>query len=362
MALNFLIKSPTYASKTKDEILKRRQAICQQLNDSYKAGKNKNEKIFKLITNELASEGAEITKNQYHGDKVIFRSVFLWLKERDESKKEELAKKSPQARGVIKYLQADNINFWSDLKLDEVPAVPPAEIAEEPVDPYLALKQKLAGHQAVGKVLSSAYQLLADLDPLIAENENLKEELQGLLISQKDYEPFLQFVEEENAALEERLREAKDNMRHAHSAALEEIATEHPEYPELFIIAQKLKQSPAQWQVQFNNLTAQLPQTFTWRNDTGSMVYGRHFLGRLAKLQQYEQDQVIKQVKNLSAEGPEYHSLETRKNEPRLPFSPAGCMSSRGSDVWRFSWKKNGGITIHALYRKSDTRLRQSEA
>jgi hypothetical protein len=63
----------------------------------------------------------------------------------------------------------------------------------------------------------------------------------------------------------------------------------------------------------------------------------------------------------LSREGGEYPSLQTRKFKSRLPHSPRECLVSHGADDLRFSWKKNGDITVYWLYRKGDSRVRESE-
>jgi hypothetical protein len=63
----------------------------------------------------------------------------------------------------------------------------------------------------------------------------------------------------------------------------------------------------------------------------------------------------------MTLQGHEYTSLHTRKSRMRLPNSPLGCLVSRGADDLRFTWTKNGAVTVHWLYRKGDSRVRQKE-
>src|SRR3989338_6789691 len=115
MALYFLKNSPTYVKRTEKSIFRRREVICQYLNNVFKAGRSKDDEVYEKIGPELATEGIEVTPEKYHGDKVVLRSAFLWLNEKDEKKKAEIAERRSPASGVIKYLAEDNLRSWADL-------------------------------------------------------------------------------------------------------------------------------------------------------------------------------------------------------------------------------------------------------
>lgn len=109
------------------------------------------------------------------------------------------------------------------------------------------------------------------------------------------------------------------------------------------------------------SLKRSLPQTFSWANDSGTIEYKQHFLRALVLLSKDEREQVVGQLGYLASQGPEYASLHMRKSKIRMPYTPENCMVSRGADDLRFTWKKNGSITVYWLYRKGDSRVRQSE-
>lgn len=356
MALYFLMMSATYARKTGKDIFRRREVVCQHLNGVYKITKFKDDETYKKVVEELAVEGIEITEVQYQSDKVVIRSAYIWLNEKDEKRKAEYAGKRSSASGVIKYLTDDHLFTWDDLAKEK--PQPEAETQTAPPVPG----PKLADHQAGREVISSFNQMASNLEAMLEENEELKAENSRLLKLHEDDESYIQYMDSEYTASEERLKELKQSLRHLHSATLEQIAEEHPEFPQLYIIAQEMKANPARRQEQYNKLTSRLPKIFAWQSDTGSMVYETHFLRALSDLSREEQDQVIKQIGILSIQGPEYASLHTVKCEMRFPSSPAGCMKSRGAETLRFNWKKDGDVHLYWLYRKGDSRVRQTEA
>ena len=359
MALYFLEKSPTYVKRIDVGMRRRREAVCHNLNDVYKVPKFQDDKVYEKVVQELADEGIEISNVQYQSDKVALRSAYLWLMEKDEQKKDEMARRESPSKAVIKSLKEDNLLSWDDLTKEEPPQ-PEAE--EQAAETPLAPGPKLAAHEAGKEVANNISSLFTSLEGLLAENDYLREDCQGLRNQHDDYETYLAFVENENAVLQARLDEAKQGMRHVHSIALEELAAEYPEFPELSAIAQRLKKGPGRRQDNVSKLMALLPKSFSWPNNNGAMVYEQHFLEALAELRPEEQEQVIKQIGCLANEGPEYHSLHTVKCEMRLPFSPAGCFKSRGAETLRFTWKKNSSVHIHWLYRKGDSRVRETEA
>jgi len=357
MALYFLTKSPTYAKKTEESINRRREVVCQRLNKNYKIPKNSDGEIHQKVVQELTAEGIEITESQYGSDKVVLRSVYLWLIETDEKKKAELAAKKSPASGVIKYLIEDNLLSWGDFTKEK--------LFQPEIETQTALPApgpKLTEHAAGQEVIGNVNLLFTSLETMLEENKLLKEENQQFQKLHEDDESYIRYMDSEYTASEERLKELKQSMRHVHSTTLEQMANEYPEFPQLLIIAQKMKDSPVRRQLQLSKLVGRLPQTFAWQNDTGVMIYETHFLRALSDIRSDEQEQVIKQIGILSIQGPEYASLHTVKCEMRFPSSPAGCMKSRGAETLRFTWKKNGGIHLYWLYRKGDSRVRQTEA
>lgn len=361
MALYFLEASPTYRKQISNKIYRRREVVCKHLKDNYKAGKHRDEEVYQTIASELTSEGIEISESEYRTDKVLIRTAYLWLISTEEEKQRIIGVSSGGALTGVNRLIKDGMTTWADLKLENART---PEAATVPHPPRLQLSEYQAGRE----VVETFTQLAEKLEVMLAENERLKEEVNRLTEEageksgvEEDFETYIRFVESENAALEERVRAAKEGMRHLHSASLGEIAEQHPEFPELFVIAQKMKQGQSKRQELIERLQGRLPQIFTWANDTGSIKFERHFLRAFAELTQEEQEQVIRQMEAFAQQGPEQASLHTRKSSMRLPYSPQGCMTSRGASDLRFTWKKNDSITIYWLFRKGDTRVRQVE-
>ncbi len=95
-----------------------------------------------------------------------------------------------------------------------------------------------------------------------------------------------------------------------------------------------------------------LPDSYRWQNDDGSVEYSPHFFEALDDLGSEERRLVILHVRILAEEGWDRPSLHTHKYYQAPSFSPEGCEVSRGSKHLRFSWTKNGSITVHWLFRK----------
>lgn len=362
MALYFLKKSPVYSARTSREVHARRQALCRHFNDVYKLGKGSNDEVFAKLVEELAPQGIEYSRAFFSLDKVVLRVTFLWLVEEDQEKKKDILKKNPSAKMAIQCLKDDGILSWSDIKLDEGVNAEAGGQKQEAVE---TPKFDLSAFQAGQNVIRGYEVMLEGIEDLLAENQELKAmaaRVEELERRHADDEAYVRLAEEEIANLNRRLEEVRQLSRYAHSATLQEIADQHPEFVQLSAIIRDMKEFPARRQEQIASLLKRLPQTFAWANDKGGVHYEESFMRALFEFTQEEQEQVIKQLGVLATQGAEHNSLHTRKYEIRLPHSPVGCMVSRGSDVLRFAWQKNGVIKVFWLFRKGDTRVRQSES
>lgn len=219
------------------------------------------------------------------------------------------------------------------------------------------------------ELLNSLDGLWPALEAVFEENRILKEELTkaaeecaGIRGEAQVAQEFITLLEGDNEALEGRLRAAQESLRHAHSTTIEDIASQYPDVPQLFNLAQQLKQRKAKGREELQTLAARLPKSFTWSSERGTISYMPRFLHLLADISLDDQERFIRQLETLANQGKDYSSLYTRKYDFRVPFTPCPCFGSRGTDEWRFFWTKDGGVTVHWRGRKGDTRLRQSEA
>jgi hypothetical protein len=309
MAFYFLRVSQTYCTETPRDIDRRREIICQHLTAGYKVPKNKDNETYLTICREIAEtgEGIEITKASYIDDKRTLRGVYLWLTAVPDQKTSVQKNVSGASRKAISCLEKDGITTWSDISSGgETPRIISILSYEgggaivHPRGHRLRLWELQAGWEVEGIIT----QLVERIEDMLAENEAIKEEVtrlseenQNLVRQCEDDESYIRYVEEENNSLEERVRLVKENMRHVRSMTLEEIAREHPEFPDLLAIARKLKESPAtRLEQKITALQERLPQTFSWFNDSGRILYQRPFLHALTDFPQEEQQQVIRQM------------------------------------------------------------------
>lgn len=373
MALYFPALSPIYRQATGPNEFRRRQVVSEHLKNDYKAGSSRDEELFKSIQATLASEGITITPRKYQDDKAVLRAAYLWLRLPRDSESERalvLKKATSLATPLVECLQQNGIWQWSDILRLSSSSPAQAEPQATSQLPPSAARVKLQESRAGEETTALINELIPRLEDILGENSVIKNEAERLgaectrLSGElRDAEAYIRVIEQENTALEERLRDAKGHLRHAHGLTLEEIALYHPEAPQLLILAQQLKETANRRQEEFQQLLSRLPQKFTWANDLGKMVYDEQFLHALAEVTQEEQEQMVRQLGTLSAQGAEYASLHTRKSEMRLPYSPRDCLVSRGADNLRFTWsKKNNDVVVHWLYRKGDSRVRHSGA
>ncbi|HEU0050772.1 MAG TPA: cell division protein ZapB [Patescibacteria group bacterium] len=364
MAVHFLGKLPSYVQQTVREVFRRREVVCAHLQENYKVRRNTDADVYDAILRELAAEGIEISPSSYQADKALLRTAYLWLVAESDTEKERVFNTaSSSARVGINCCLKDKVRVWADLNLGSVPAVPSEP--EEPAAPRVSLAELQGGAELAGRIQS----MVEALETVLMENERLRTEAQRLLeeneqlrLERQDNQQFIQFVEAENTDLEERLRVAKQGIKGLHTARIQDLAEQYPEYPELYRIAQEISMGETRRKKDIETLQAKLPQTFVWTNDQGKISYERRFLDLLFDLMESERNQVIDQLATLSTQGSQYASLHTRKYNLKIPFSPNGCFVSRGADDLRFTWKKNGEIRIFWLYRKGDSRVRQTEA
>lgn len=361
MALYFLQFSAAYREASDPAIFRRRAVVAAHLKDNYKAGRNRDDEVFQAVKTELEKEGIAIERQEYINEKNALRSLYLWL----NADSDEERAKSGATMIITGHLERDGITSWD--KVLELAGIKgeTAQARPTPTEVRVRLRDSQAG-QEVADLLG---ELMPHLEAMLEENEHLKqaalqasEEATPLRQQLDDANALIELLEADSVSLEERLAATRESLRRAHSATIEEIAAEHPEIPQLTTIAQQLKSGSGRRQEELKKMLGRLPKEFNWGNDRGGITYQEPFRKALVGLEPSEQEQVIRQLEAFATQGAEYTSLHTRKNEMRLPFSPAGCFTSRGADDLRFTWKKNGDVVIYWLYRKGDSRVRQSEA
>lgn len=346
MAENFLGFSKSYVNGTRKDLLRRREVVGRHLKDNCTAGRNKDKAVFAAVKAELHEEGVGITKAQYNSDKLVLRSAFLFLTAETPADQDKLLADFKRTKNIpglsaVNHLIEDGIRNFGDVErlkassVEEAPA--PAPTSQE--TPQAALKRQ-------------ANALVDIFEAVLAENAQLK--------SDADY---MKMLEDEVRNLETRTRELRILLKTADATTLEQIAERNPEFPQLFAIVQTMKKKAARRPQDIEALRKGLPKTFNWPNERGGNIeYKDPFLTELAALEKAHQERVIKQVGVLATHGPWYGSLDTSKYPVRrVPFTPRDCFGSRASDDLRFSWKKNGAVTIYWLWRKSDKRVTVSE-
>ncbi|OGZ96681.1 MAG: hypothetical protein A2847_01555 [Candidatus Sungbacteria bacterium RIFCSPHIGHO2_01_FULL_50_25] len=368
MALYFLELSQTYCKETDQVSFRRRQIVAKHLKDNYKSYKNRDEEILARIQEELAGEGIAVSASDFRYDKLILRTAYAWLRASDEDRT-EARKKVPTA--IAGQLEKDGILTWARVRELAGLSGPKSEsesrrAQQEPS----VLRTAFADFHAGEELASLIGNLVPQIEGVLEENRALKEEVfrhsdeRGTYVRKvQDADDYIELLEGEILRLEEQLREARASLRHARSTTLEEIAREHPEIPHLTVIAQQLKNGGTKSVSDLEKLRESLPTEYAWPNDQGRFSYSDRFLRELAGFEPHEQERVARQLGVLGSQGSGYASLHTRKIEMRLPFSPPECFVSRGADDLRFTWsKKEGEILVHWVYRKGDSRVRQSEA
>ena len=114
MALDFLIKSPTYVKNTPKDILRRRATVCRYLNKNYRVTRNKNRQIFRQIQKDLKREGLQISESTYRRDKQVYRGLFQYLNSIDKDERQDIRKKRSLNK-IVKYLIRDAIFGWENI-------------------------------------------------------------------------------------------------------------------------------------------------------------------------------------------------------------------------------------------------------
>jgi hypothetical protein len=369
MAYDILSLSPTYLASIDEKTRKQQQAIVAPLRDDYTSGRERDGEVLAAAEKTLANEGLTLTEPHYRRVKELYRGLWLWYSATDEA---ERAKSRAQVR-VLKMLKKDGLTSWSIICERAGLSVPPTRVSDM-VTPTAApasrvsaveLRRVVASSTASAALGSMVRDLFTSLEAMIEENERLKaqvlgvaDELTGLRHRADDAEELLRLFEATNTCLEEQIRIAQQGFHRARIASLADIAAEYPHIPELAEALKKISRVPTTREV----IIARLPREFTWGTDRDRIIYERPFLDALLDFSADEQNQVVKQIEHLAMYGPEYGALHTRKKAFRIPFSPEGAFTSRGAEGTRFSWKKNGALTLHWLYRKGNSLVRESEA
>lgn len=360
MADYFLRFSKSYCAGTRADINKRREVVCQHLNAQYKAGRHREKLVFAAVQTQLKSAGVTITMPQYHTDKVVLLSAFRFLSAESAVKQEAVledfkAKKNRLGVSVAAHLMTDGIRSWADIEKLKTPPPPlptPVAVPTRVPSPVPAESSPESFESIIKTNLSS---LLSGLDRFLEEIERLRKKTSG-------DEEYIALLEEEVASQDGHVKDLLAKLKTADAATLEEIAVRNPGFPRLYEIAQEMKESAAKRKTDAEALRRILPSSFLWLSEKGNIEYQDIFLVELGALGTEDQERLVKQLKTLAAQGPMYASLDTRKYTfSRIPFTPYDCFSSRGSDELRFSWKKNGAVTVYWLWRKGDKRVSSNE-
>ncbi len=185
----------------------------------------------------------------------------------------------------------------------------------------------------VKEVLIKEPQQPSDWQKVVEENQRLAEDNKKLRETVSQNQEYIKYVENENVNLTEKLRLAQEEE----------------------------KQKKAGRQELVQQLSSTLPKAFLWQTEKGEIIYKNKFLEELAELPQEDRKRVIWQLEVLGKNGSSYPSLQSKKIKLTIPYSPSGCMASRGTDEIRFTWQKDGGLVVYWLYRKGDSRVRESE-
>jgi hypothetical protein len=366
MAMYFLEKCRSYREEVNQNLIRRRAVICNHMNEKYKINWGQDEVVFKKVVAELKKEGLTITRDHYREDKLAIRNSYLYLTSPNEDARTSfLAQLQASQKSAINYLIRDGIKTWSELVGVSVSEEKETTLVElvHPSTPF-----SLSDHQIGAKVIESQNVLLGHLEAMVNENEIFRKQIIGLTNEVEEMKKqnsetsdIIPLYEAELKSLEDQLHEATELVKKSHSTNLAEMALLYPEIPELLIASTKIEQKPSRRDEEVKKLLSLLPSRYSWQKESGTIEYQKYFLNELARLSRDEQALVIEQVGILSTHGSDYMSLYTRKLTIRIPHSPDGCMQSRGSQSIRFTWKKNGGITMYWLYRKGESSVRMSE-
>lgn len=359
MALHFLGLSPTYRQRTDRTLFRRREVLALNLRDGYTSGANGGP-IMEAVRRVLEPEGIPFTDSNFRGDKELLRATFRWLNASDEERKK--LKDIPLT--IVEQLKLDGITTWADVeRLAVDSANVAATAAEVPAPPKRLRLAELDGGEQLMALLG---QVVPGIEVILDENACVKDEMQQMVVDLADMsaranyaEGMVKLLEDDNDSLEGRLRAARDTMRATHGVTLEAIAVEHPEEPQLLVIAQRLKAAESRGVAYRRELLARFPTEFVWGQNRGGIHYEDRIVRIVADFSDDEQGQAVKQFIMLSEHGPDHPSLHTKKYDRPLPFTPGGSMVSRIADDIRFTWSKpdGGDITVHWVARKSDPRL-----
>lgn len=257
----------------------------------------------------------------YHLSRV--RWAFVFLNPDHKGHKKVLAdmedpKKNQQSKfGGIRALLTAGIATWEDLEQRaekaEMKPAPPEEAetkelvvsiekGEISLQPLIVLGEAF---QAVHDLVTRLRQRLEEKDQVIATQQLEISRLQARVVSLEE----TKLLKEAQKKLEEQLAELRLNQLVGESAK--------------------------------RGLPLELP-TIAAHFHNVSVFYLDPFLDEYSRRDQDEKAQVVKALKQLFHQGPQYSALETKSflGQVRGGSIPKDCFASRASKVLRFIWKK----------------------
>lgn len=258
---------------------------------------------------------------------------------------EKFAKAQEKLSGVFPEKEAEQIpkdkEFEPSSAKPEEPAQKGVGAVEERFDPYSNL---VVAVTAVGLWVKDA---LEERQGLLAENAKLRSELAAL------HEELAEKQKEAVAALTERETNGV--------ALLQNLASQFPQFPELFRLAKKIRET-----LHPKRKPREIPEAFpkvSLAEGNARMIYQPTFLDDFAELARFDQIAVEKALAQLSKYGYRHPSLQSKKLYREVANTPAESYMGRAGQDLRFSWiREKGKHTFLNIFRRGDSRLKYSEA
>ncbi len=347
----------------------RRTMVVGYLDNYYQIPRGMTEQI----ETKMRAAGMDVTVNMVRTDASTYRNAYLFLTlDPPAAKKIELKLKGRMGGYGIDVLVKLGIRRWKDLpserkkrhaelktKAVAVIAAAPAGVSAPPSPP-----------SAPRKTLETWAELYADLTlrvgnlarcvaliPTIearmktGHGAQAMSEIERLRAEVRDLELALDQSTGEVTRLQRDVERLTAELARTDSSNLLLIATRHPQYPNLYAIAQTIATDLRQSGKAHEELLARLPGGFSWsQSDKGTMIYAKDFLTSCAALGETEQAQVIEGLGILSREG-NANKLKSRrmKSDERIGSSVGRSMVS-GLGKERFVWKRHrNSITVFCV-------------
>lgn len=360
MAIDFLLKSPTYAQQTTEGVRRRRAVIVRWLTNDYQLPRGQT----RALMNALEREGLRgISEAHIRWDAAVYRTAYRYLTGDDDARARvnaRLAKKTDTEVSGLRFLLRDGITKWADLErrrhtqpprsagatsaptpatADASPSTPAASIPGAMAD--LAVPFPEGPHFAIPR---------DELERLNAAAIALEERVISLLRENLRLDRIVRQKDATIADLQRRLDEIK-------VARLGDLGGEFPGVSRLLTIGDEVEAATRQM-AEERELVNALPATSRAHSDL-PVTYTDAFLNAVHDLSQEDRADVIKALGWLTTKSPSYPSLGTNKPEAVLRGSPKGCFVSRAGRELRFSWKVSvcddrKELAVYALYRRGD--------